>query len=190
MTRLEELGMLYDTDKVHHRYLPHYENRFRELQMQPVTLVEIGILRGASLRMWRDYFPFGQIVGVDIDSDALFEEDRIKTFQASQSDAVRLTEIAEATGEIDIVIDDASHVGPMQLISFQALVPFVKSGGWYCIEDCHTFFNTEYTDESSATILKYLYNRRKKMMRGRSPIREASIIGDGRKDGLVCMRMR
>lgn len=40
---------------------------------------------GASLRVWRDFFPHAQIIGVDIDARVLFEEDRIKTYQCDQT---------------------------------------------------------------------------------------------------------
>src|SRR6476620_5978044 len=39
---------------------------------------------GASLRLWRDYFPNAMVYGADIDRDILFEEERIKTFYIDQ----------------------------------------------------------------------------------------------------------
>ena len=39
---------------------------------------------GASLRVWRDYFPNAEIVGIDIDGDVLFIEERIATFQCDR----------------------------------------------------------------------------------------------------------
>ena len=42
---------------------------------------------GASLRMWKDYFPNASIFGCDIDRDVLFSEERIKTFHCDQTSA-------------------------------------------------------------------------------------------------------
>lgn len=39
---------------------------------------------GASLRVWRDYFPNAQIYGADIDKEILFTEERIKTYFINQ----------------------------------------------------------------------------------------------------------
>ena len=45
---------------------------------------------GASLRVWRDYFPNAIIYGADIDKDILFAEERIKTFYIDQLDPVAI----------------------------------------------------------------------------------------------------
>lgn len=36
---------------------------------------------------------------------------------------------------IDVVIDDGSHVGRMQLEAFQSLWPYLAPGGAYIVED-------------------------------------------------------
>jgi hypothetical protein len=40
---------------------------------------------GASLRMWKDYFPNAQIFGADIDSKVMFSEERIFTYTMDQT---------------------------------------------------------------------------------------------------------
>ena len=42
---------------------------------------------GASLRVWRDFFPNAQIVGADVDQRILFQEERILTYKVDQTDA-------------------------------------------------------------------------------------------------------
>ena len=39
---------------------------------------------GASLRVWRDFFPNAKIYGGDIDKETLFIEDRISTYYVDQ----------------------------------------------------------------------------------------------------------
>jgi len=39
-------------------------------------------------------------------------------------------------GKLDIIIDDGSHHGEHQLISFNTLFPLLSPGGFYIIEDC------------------------------------------------------
>ena len=78
-----------------HNYADIYELMFRLRRNDVELLLECGIgtnnpnlissmemdgKPGASLRLWRDFFPKAQIIGIDIDSDILFEEDRISTY--------------------------------------------------------------------------------------------------------------
>ena len=70
---VEKLGDAVGTDKTVHRYLLHYEVRFESRRNEEIALLEIGVMRGASLRMWRDYFPRGAIDGIDVGYEALDE---------------------------------------------------------------------------------------------------------------------
>ena len=56
----------YDTDKAKMtHYLRYYEQWFESLWDQPITLLELGIHKGGSMLLWRDYFTKGTIVGLD-----------------------------------------------------------------------------------------------------------------------------
>ena len=188
MPDLIELGTHYGTDKVEHNYMPFYQTRFDPIQSRPIALLEIGIMDGASLRTWRDYFEHGRVFGVDIDPDMLFEEDRIKCFEADQSGESRLQEIAEETGPLDIVIDDGSHCGRHHVVSFNALWPFVKSGGWYCIEDCQSIFNDCWTQPADPTMFGLLAPRWQKILTGTDTIAEVTVAGDGPYSGIILIR--
>ena len=47
-------------------YFPIYEKHFEPIRNKPIKILEIGILNGGSLEMWRYYFPEATIVGIDI----------------------------------------------------------------------------------------------------------------------------
>jgi hypothetical protein len=65
---LDEIGLLEGTDKgsTTHGYPRHYDRILGHLRHEPITLLEIGIFPGASLRMWSRYFDVATIVGADI----------------------------------------------------------------------------------------------------------------------------
>lgn len=69
---LDSIGLRYGTDKASpsNDFLSFYERYFEPLRGRPIKLLEIGVMDGASLRTWRDYFPNGTIIGVDINPDA------------------------------------------------------------------------------------------------------------------------
>lgn len=135
---LSELAIKYGSDKEgHHSYCGIYERYLKELQSYSVTLLELGIggyhypdRGGASLKMWYDYFPNASIIGVDIHTKTGLCNDRIKTVVISQDSDDLLT-----LSQPDIVIDDASHINPLTIRSFEILFPRLKSGGFYFIED-------------------------------------------------------
>src|SRR6266576_2946332 len=70
-TPLDWMGIAEGTDKssLGGDYLRHYEERFGKLRDAELNLIEIGVLDGASLRMWVKFFSKAQIVGVDINPD-------------------------------------------------------------------------------------------------------------------------
>ena len=103
-----------------------------------------------SVRMWRGYFPKAKIFGVDISDFSLFETDWFKFYRADCGDGTQLDEVvAELSGSgvaLDIIIDDASHIGHASAASYMALFPKLKSGGLYIIEDWGTGYHDNWPD--------------------------------------------
>lgn len=131
----------YHTDKIVNNYLPTYDPFFAEYVDREINLLEIGILDGGSLLLWRDYFPKGHIFGIDLNvPPQLAGEERIKLFRGSQTDTSFLSDVASnAPGGFDIIIDDASHIGSFTKVAFWHLFEnHLKPGGLYVIEDWGT----------------------------------------------------
>jgi hypothetical protein len=144
---LREIGSRTGTDKAEPRrtILDLYDQHLRTLRDEQLTLVEIGVFRGDSLRMWRDYFPLGRIYGIDINADAMQHEDeRIRVFIGSQSDGPFLDRVVAECGKPDIIIDDGSHLASDQIGSLLHLWPHLKPGGYYIVEDTHTSYLSDY----------------------------------------------
>ncbi|HQR08765.1 MAG TPA: class I SAM-dependent methyltransferase [Gemmatales bacterium] len=151
MMRSHELDLKhYDSDKVTSGYLEVYDRLFEHLVQQPIKLLEVGIYHGGSMRLWRDYFPNGQIVGVDLNiADNLKSEERIQIFQGSQDDGEFLHRVASQTAPegFDIIIDDASHLGSLTKQTFWHLFDqHLKPGGLYIIEDWGTGYWEDWPD--------------------------------------------
>jgi demethylmacrocin O-methyltransferase len=154
---LDKLGRIYGTDKIDtHFYTPHYSLHFEKFRDKPVRLLEIGVggyekpFSGAkSLRMWKHYFPSGNIYSIDIYDKSALQEERIRIFQGSQVDRAFLDKVCEETGELDIIIDDGSHINEHVIETFKILFPKLKDGGIYVIEDTNTSYWPEYGGDSS-----------------------------------------
>jgi hypothetical protein len=150
----------YDTDKAQHsHYLRNYEEWFQPLLDQDVKLFELGIYKGGSLLLWRDVFPNGIIVGLDLNPvDLPDESGRIRIYQGQQQDTALLDRIARETAPegFDIVIDDCSHIGELTRLSFWHLFDnHLKPGGIYVIEDWSTGYWDSFFD---GIALKYRPN--------------------------------
>jgi hypothetical protein len=145
---LKALATVYHTDKWNdHWYSQHYERHFNPLRTKRITLLEIGIggegdprLGGASLRMWRTYFPKARIYGIDIFDKSCHDERRIKTIRGSQADDTFLKGVIGKIGTPDIIIDDGSHLNSHVLKTFHTLFPLLSDSGIYVIEDIQTSY--------------------------------------------------
>jgi hypothetical protein len=121
------------------------------LRYKKLNILEIGIGGdqnpnggGASLRMWREYFPNSRIYGIDIFPKKIHDEKRIKTFQGSQVDLEFLEKVVNEIGKIDIIIDDGSHINEHVITSFNFLYPKLDAHGIYVIEDTQTSYWKSY----------------------------------------------
>ena len=135
------LSILYDIDKgpKEHDYTRRYRQFFGPLRSQPLTLLEIGILDGGSLRLWKRFLPKARIVGIDLELPDL-DLPGVEMHQGDQSDESFLASLASRYGGFDIVIDDGSHIGAHVRASFRVLFPALRPDGWYVIEDLQTSY--------------------------------------------------
>ena len=115
-----------------------------------IKLLEIGVRKGGSLQLWRDYFPRGTVVGIDLKPPERFVPgERIQLFEGSQADTAFLSEVAIRTAPegFDIIIDDASHIGELTRTAFWHLFDHhLKPGGLYAIEDWGTGYLDDFPD--------------------------------------------
>lgn len=137
---LEELAIETGTDrqKSCHNYTEFYSMFFEPIRNEKITLLEIGIFEGAGLRMWRKYFPNGEISGIDLrgNYEYLIEEGCKATYIVDQSNKSQLEKFGqEHFEEFSIIIDDAGHECENQILSFEVLFPTLKPGGYYISED-------------------------------------------------------
>ena len=149
---LSRLATLFRTDKQgRHYYTQHYQRHFKTLRREKLNILEIGIggfenpkAGGASLRMWKAYFPKSHIFGIDIYDKTSHDEKRLKTFCGSQTDESFLKRIVEKIGTVDIIIDDGSHYNDHVITTFKILFPLLSPKGIYVVEDLQTSYWAEF----------------------------------------------
>ena len=91
----------------------------------------------ASLRVWREFFPNASIFGADIDSQCLFEEERIRTYYVDQTDPKSISFMWSQLDYIkfDLIIDDGLHTFNAGKTFFENSIYFLSDFGFYIIED-------------------------------------------------------
>jgi hypothetical protein len=149
---LKKLAKKYRTDKnSDHNYMDIYNTYLASFRKKNINLLEIGIggennskSGGASLKMWEEFFQYGKIYGIDIYDKKFCETDRIKTFTGSQTDYKFLEGVFKITGELDVIIDDGSHLNKDVVKTFLFLFRKLKNGGYYIIEDTQTSYMLNY----------------------------------------------
>lgn len=151
-------------------YFEAYERFFSRYKNKNVTILEIGVFKGGSLQMWRDYFKTSwnkvTVYGIDIDPECKkLEEEGIKIFIGSQEDRDFLHKVKKEMGEVDILIDDGGHTMNQQITSFEELFDLVSDTGIYLCEDLHTsymkFYGGKYKGDTfieySKNLIDYLH---------------------------------
>lgn len=160
ITPLCKLAYKYGTDKcpqLKHSYTPFYYQLLNGKKQKIKKVLEMGIgyfpgmpektvffdpglqrqyHRGASLYMWRDFFPNAQIYGADFYHETLFEDDRISTYLCDERKKEDLMELIKKTGsDIDLFVDDGNHNSRRQIFLAKNLMSQLQKNTIYIIED-------------------------------------------------------
>jgi cephalosporin hydroxylase len=127
-------------------YFDIYERHFERFRGKPTTMVEIGVSGGGSLAMWRAYLGSeARIIGIDIDpSCKAHEAEGIEVMIGSQDSPELLDNLLTRYPNIDIVLDDGSHMMRHVNATFRYLYPHISPNGVYMVEDLHTAYWEEY----------------------------------------------
>lgn len=143
-----------DIHKWHH-YFGIYDRYLAPWRGRPITVLEIGLWRGGSLRMWRDYFgASATICGIDVNPAAqAYEGAGFRIFIGDQADRAFLGKVRDEIGTIDIVLDDGGHTMAQQVNTFEELYPVTRH--LYIVEDTHTSYWQQFQDRPEGTFIDY-----------------------------------
>lgn len=127
-------------------YFDIYERHFNRFRGTSPVIVEIGVMGGGSLAMWKEYFgPGSQVIGIDINPNCkAHEADGIDIIIGSQDDPSIIDSIFSKYPKIDIVLDDGSHIMQHMIASFELMYHRIQPNGVYMVEDTHTCYWNEY----------------------------------------------
>ena len=165
MNRLTEIANGQKTDKgtiyeESHGYTVIYEKYIPD--NGDYNLLELGIDKGSSIRMWKEYNPYMKLYMADHNPATLEHFDNTlieKYYKVEQTVRDSLGMIPQDKGEkfFDYIIDDGAHFMHTHHITLSVLFKTLKSGGVYFIEDLQTckmkdFCKSE--NESTINILK------------------------------------
>jgi hypothetical protein len=133
---LQEIGLKHSTDKAsHHFYLPLYERLFKPYVFP--NILEIGVQFGASLRTWREYFPYSFILGIDtIDNRIPRTDDDTKIVFGDAYTRKMVYDIKGLEKLYDIIIDDGDHLPEHQAFVVGNYHRLLSPRGLLIIEDC------------------------------------------------------
>jgi hypothetical protein len=155
---IAELFNKYGSDKVKNEYTEMYELILDPQRDDPLRILEIGIgtvipgvqssmarfhgpgyRPGGSLRAFRDYCPRAEVLGLDIQPDTQFSEERIETGICDTIDGLAVARFFAYREELfDVVIDDGFHAAHAQIATLVNFHAKVRWGGYYVIEDIFT----------------------------------------------------
>ena len=159
-----------------------YEQFFTPFIGKGISMLELGVWKGASLRFWHDYFKNASIVGLDVNISAIKDmPNEIQVYQGYQQDTGLLDHIAQeqAPHGFDIIIDDCSHIGRFTRISFWHLFQnHLKPGGFYAIEDWGTgyFSRSRWPDGGRYKTKSKIVSSRRERLLDSFGLRLANII--------------
>ena len=136
----------------HSTYFHAYDSLFEEFRGKPITFVEIGVLNGGSLFMWRDFFgPDARIIGIDLNPGAKkWEEHGFEIHIGSQEDLRFWDVFCADVGMVDIVLDDGGHTYLQQIITTEVLLDHINDGGMLVVEDTHTSYMDNFGDKRAS----------------------------------------
>lgn len=127
-----------------HSYERVYEPIFEPIRNEPLSILEIGIWRGAGIWAWLEYFPNAHVFGIDDFRRVppahiqVLKHERVSYYRADSTTLEwRMDDPPPAwlVGPFDLIFDDGDHRADAQRETFENFHSALADGGRYFIED-------------------------------------------------------
>ena len=141
----------------HQKYFEIYEEILSKYVDKKIIVVEIGVLSGGSLLMWKKFFgEKARIIGIDLNEKAKeLEKYGFEIFIGDQSNPEFWKTFFSKIGPIDILIDDGGHSNLDQIITTVNVVEKIKDGGAIVIEDTHSSYLKKFSNPSKYSFINF-----------------------------------
>lgn len=135
---LHDIGIKYGTDKAtDHKFCDFYEKILPPLQSQ-ISLLEVGVFRGASAQMWHEYYNAANLYFIDIDPHCVGNVPQSSKFDVVDCRSDSALKKYSEDKHWDVVIDDGAHTYKTMQLTFRRFWPRLNRDGIYIVEDIHT----------------------------------------------------
>ena len=140
------IGQKYDTDKSSmrynvtnqrhcHPYTLFYDSLFKSKKNEKLEIAELGILEGASLLMWNEYFTNANLYGFEYDYNLIknfkdkYNNSRIKLshIDVTDKESIQIS-FKNVNMMYDIIIDDTTHQFEDQIRVIENSYQYLKPG--------------------------------------------------------------
>ena len=141
----------------HDNYFKIYDHIFKKYIGEKIILVEIGVLNGGSLFMWKNFFgENAEIIGIDLNPNAKkWEKYGFKIFIGNQADENFWKDFFKKVGNVDVVIDDGGHTNKQQIFSLLETIPNINDKGMLVVEDLHSSYMTKFRNPSKYSFVNF-----------------------------------
>lgn len=138
-------------------YFPVYETIFKDLKSKPIIFVEVGVMNGGSLELWKKFFhKESRIIGIDINPNALKLRDKgFEIFIGDQSQPKFWKEFYKKIGKINVLLDDGAHTNCCQIVTVVEAMKNIKDGGKVVIEDVGTSFMSSFGNPCRTSFINF-----------------------------------
>jgi len=139
------------------KYFKVYDDIFKKYQSKKITFVEVGILDGGSLELWKNFFhKDSRIIGVDFNPECKkLNIEGVEIVIGDQSDENFWDNFFKNIGKIDILLDDGGHTNLQQITTTIKSIKNINDDGMLVIEDTHTSYQSEFNNPSSYSFINF-----------------------------------
>jgi hypothetical protein len=157
-------------------YFSVYDKIFKPYKNKIITFVEIGVLNGGSLLMWKKYFSKNStIIGIDLNPEAKkLEKYGFKIFIGNQTEKLFWKDFYKKIGKVDILLDDGGHKNLHQISTVHYSLSNIKNGGLIVVEDTSASYMREFSNPSEYSFINYCKNIIESIHR-RSPLLKKNL---------------
>lgn len=125
-----------------HSYLDLYQKLLESKKDSAENVLEVGISKGGSIKLWHDFFVNAKVYGLDImPKSEVWEEinnvDRIKLYTSTDAydESFVQREFIDERVFFDVILDDGPHTLESMLKFIELYTPLLTTKGILLIED-------------------------------------------------------